>query len=97
MSSSGSGGSIAARLLQGTKGHNKTAAAKAHAALILGQQGDHFPLFSSTHQITGPGDLVSAGEEGEVISLLPKDQRGVRFRRGSFVVPLSALQETGSD
>ena len=43
-----------------------------------------------------PGDLVSAGEEGEVISLLPKDQRGVRFRRGSFVVPLSALQETGS-
>ena len=44
-----------------------------------------------------PGDVVSAGEEGEVISLLPKDQRGVRFRRGSFVVPLSALQETGSD
>jgi len=44
-----------------------------------------------------PGDLVSAGEEGEVISLLPKDQRGVRFRRGSFVVPLSALQEIGSD
>ena len=43
-----------------------------------------------------PGDLVSAGE-GEVISLLPKDQRGVRFRRGSFVVPLSALQESGSD
>ena len=43
-----------------------------------------------------PGDLVSPGEEGEVISLLPKDQRGVRFRRGSFVVPLSALQESGS-
>lgn len=44
-----------------------------------------------------PGDLVSAGEEGEVISLLPKDQRGVRFRRGSFVLPLTALQEIGSD
>ena len=44
-----------------------------------------------------PGDLVSAGEEGEVISLLPKDQRGARFRRGSFVVPLSALQELGSN
>ena len=44
-----------------------------------------------------PGDLVSPGEEGEVISLLPKDQRGVRFRRGSFVVPLSALQESSSD
>ena len=43
-----------------------------------------------------PGDLVSAGEEGEVISLLPKEQRAVRFRRGSFVVPLSALQETVS-
>jgi hypothetical protein len=43
-----------------------------------------------------PGDLVSTGEEGEVMSLLPKDQRAVRFRRGSFVVPLSALQETES-
>jgi hypothetical protein len=44
-----------------------------------------------------PGDLVSTGEEGEVMSLLPKDQRAVRFRRGSFVVPLSALQETESN
>jgi len=38
-----------------------------------------------------PGDLVAAGEEGEVMALLPLDQYAVRFRRGTYVLSGEAL------
>ena len=38
-----------------------------------------------------PGDLVAAGEEGEVVALLPLDQYAVRFRRGTYVLSGEAL------
>jgi hypothetical protein len=47
-----------------------------------------------------PGDLVAAGEQGEVVALLPLEQRAVRFRRGQFLLPITALElgpEANSD
>ena len=38
-----------------------------------------------------PSDLVAAGEVGEVVALHPMDTVAVRFRRGTFLIPLDRL------
>ena len=38
-----------------------------------------------------PPDLVAAGEVGEVVALHPMDTVAVRFRRGTFLIPLDQL------
>ena len=38
-----------------------------------------------------PPDLVAAGEVGEVVALHPMDTVAVRFRRGTFLIPLDRL------
>ena len=35
-----------------------------------------------------PPDLVAVGEVGEVVALHPIDTVAVRFRRGTFLIPL---------
>ncbi|MFZ4803165.1 MAG: DUF3148 domain-containing protein [Synechococcus lacustris] len=39
-----------------------------------------------------PADLVEVGEQGEVLALRPLEQRAVRFRRGQFLLPITALE-----
>ena len=47
-----------------------------------------------------PSDLVSLDEVGEVVALHPFDTVAVRFRRGTYLIPLDQLeaasQETAS-
>ena len=38
-----------------------------------------------------PPDLVDAGEVGEVVALHPMNTVAVRFRRGTFLIPLDRL------
>jgi len=39
-----------------------------------------------------PPDLISAGEQGEVVALHPADTLAVRFRRGTFLLAASVLE-----
>ena len=39
-----------------------------------------------------PPDLISPGEQGEVVALHPADTLAVRFRRGFFLLPTSVLE-----
>jgi hypothetical protein len=39
-----------------------------------------------------PADLVEMEEHGEVVSILPMQQRAVKFRRGTFLLAVSSLQ-----
>ncbi|MGB1415937.1 MAG: NAD(P)H dehydrogenase assembly family protein [Synechococcus sp.] len=38
-----------------------------------------------------PPDLISPGEQGEVVALHPAETLAVRFRRGTFLLAPSAL------
>ena len=38
-----------------------------------------------------PADLVSQDETGEVVGLRPNDIAEVRFRRGTFLIPIARL------
>jgi len=44
-----------------------------------------------------PPDLVSVGEIGEVIALHPLETVAVRFRRGSFLIPLTQLEPVAAE
>ena len=44
-----------------------------------------------------PPDLVSVGEIGEVVALLPLETVAVRFRRGAFLIPLSQLEPVAAE
>ena len=39
-----------------------------------------------------PPDLISPGEQGEVVALHPAETLAVRFRRGSFLLSTSVLE-----
>ncbi|MEB3271163.1 MAG: NAD(P)H dehydrogenase assembly family protein [Synechococcus sp.] len=39
-----------------------------------------------------PPDLIDAEESGLVVELRPREQRAVRFRRGTFLLDLAQLQ-----
>ena len=39
-----------------------------------------------------PPDLISPGEIGEVVALHPLELLAVRFRRGTFPIPLDRLE-----
>ena len=44
-----------------------------------------------------PPDLVEAGEIGEVVALRPLDTLAVRFRRGTFLIPMDRLEAVAPD
>jgi len=39
-----------------------------------------------------PSDLVTTEESGEVVGLRPMNTAAVRFRRGTFLIPLDQLR-----
>ena len=41
-----------------------------------------------------PPDLVTTDEPGEVVGLRPRQMAAVRFRRGTFLVPIDHLSVT---
>ena len=44
-----------------------------------------------------PPDLISLGEQGDVVALHPADTVAVRFRRGTFLLASSALAPQDED
>ena len=44
-----------------------------------------------------PPDLISLGEQGDVVALHPADTVAVRFRRGTFLLALSVLSAQDED
>ena len=44
-----------------------------------------------------PPDLVEPGEIGEVVALRPLDTLAVRFRRGTFLIPVDRLEVVAQD
>ncbi len=38
-----------------------------------------------------PADLVDLNEQGEVVAIHAMQQRAVKFRRGTFLLPVSSL------
>ena len=44
-----------------------------------------------------PPDLISLGEQGDVVALHPADTVAVRFRRGTFLLASSALAAQDED
>jgi hypothetical protein len=47
---------------------------------------------AATMPVLRPADLVEMEEHGEVVSILPMQQRAVKFRRGTFLLAVSSLQ-----
>jgi len=60
-------------------------------ALVQLKEAQPYLKTAATMPMLRPADLVEAGEQGEVMALRPLEHRAVQFRRGQFLLPITAL------